>query len=94
MSSDQSVQLLLGIEHELDSVEGVGVKAECGWDHVRRLETHVASEHGDHLTPTAGSTRHEPRAVGDTRLHPLVHRRGIVLSFLERSAEAYARTFG
>ena len=100
MSSDESVQLLRGIERELDSVEGLDVEAEAGWDHGRTLETHFASQHGDHVAPTAAGRRDEPRAVGDARLHQLVRRRGLVsertpgVNFLERSAEAHACTSG
>lgn len=39
--SERVIQRLLGIEHELVSVKGLGVEAEADWDHLRTRETYL-----------------------------------------------------
>lgn len=39
--SERVIQRLLGIEHELVSVKGLGVEAEADWDHLRTPETYL-----------------------------------------------------
>jgi thiol-disulfide isomerase/thioredoxin len=56
--SERRIQRLLGVEHELVSVEGVGVEADADWDHLRTPETYLGygrrerfSERPDRLRP-------------------------------------------
>jgi thiol-disulfide isomerase/thioredoxin len=39
--SERVIQRLLGVEHELVAVEGVGVEAEADWEHLRTPETYL-----------------------------------------------------
>jgi len=50
------IQRLLGIQHELVSVEGVGVEAEADWDHLRTPETHLGCGRGDQFASPDGAT--------------------------------------
>ena len=39
--SERVIQVLLGVERELASIEGLGVEAEADWDHLRTPETYL-----------------------------------------------------
>jgi thiol-disulfide isomerase/thioredoxin len=47
--SERVIQRLLGVEHELVSVEGLGVEAEADWDHLRTPETYLGQSRGERL---------------------------------------------
>jgi thiol-disulfide isomerase/thioredoxin len=47
VQSERTIQQLLGIDHELLSVEGVGVEAEADWDHLRSPETYLGYSRGE-----------------------------------------------
>jgi hypothetical protein len=47
--SERVIQRLLGVHHELTSVEGLGVEAEADWDHLRTPETYLGFGRGTHF---------------------------------------------
>jgi len=48
--SERVIQGLLGIDHELVSVEGAGVEAEADWDNLRSPETYLGHARGERPT--------------------------------------------
>jgi thiol-disulfide isomerase/thioredoxin len=45
--SERVIQRLLGVERELDAVEGVGVEAKADWDHLGTPETYLGNARGE-----------------------------------------------
>jgi thiol-disulfide isomerase/thioredoxin len=45
--SERVIQRLLGVEHELVGVEGLGVEAEADWNNLRTTETYLGYERSD-----------------------------------------------
>jgi thiol-disulfide isomerase/thioredoxin len=45
--SELVIQQLLAVEHELVSVEGIGVEAQADWDNLRTPETYLGSERSE-----------------------------------------------
>src|SRR5215210_2665848 len=60
--SERVIQRLLGVERELDSVEGVGVEAEADWDHVRTPETYLGYGRSEHFASPGRAAFDERRA--------------------------------
>jgi thiol-disulfide isomerase/thioredoxin len=53
--SERVIQRLLGVEHELVSVEGLGVEAEADWDNLRTPETYLGYERSEHFASPDGA---------------------------------------
>jgi hypothetical protein len=51
--SERVIQVLLGIEREFVSVDGVGAEAEADWDHLRTPETYLGHWRGERLSSAA-----------------------------------------
>jgi thiol-disulfide isomerase/thioredoxin len=60
--SERVIQELLGAEHELISVGGLGVEAEAAWDNLRTLETYLGYERSEHFASLESTAFNEPRA--------------------------------
>ncbi len=60
--SEHVIQMLLGVERELVSVEGLGVEADADWDHLRTPETYLGYERGEHFASPGGAAFGERRA--------------------------------
>jgi thiol-disulfide isomerase/thioredoxin len=53
--SERVIQRLLGVEHEVVRVEGVGVEAAADWDHLRTPETYVGYGRSEHFASPDGA---------------------------------------
>jgi thiol-disulfide isomerase/thioredoxin len=60
--SERVIQRLLGVEHELVSVQGLGVEAEADWDHLRTPETYLGYGRSEHFASPESTTYDERRA--------------------------------
>jgi len=60
--SERVIQGLLGIEHELVSVEGLGVEAEADWNNLRTPETYLGYERSEHFASPDSAGFDERRA--------------------------------
>jgi hypothetical protein len=60
--SEHVIQMLLDVERELVSVEGLGVEAEADWDHLRTPETYLGYGRGEHFASPGGVAFDERRA--------------------------------
>jgi thiol-disulfide isomerase/thioredoxin len=71
--SERMIQWLLGVEHELVSVEGLGVEAEADWDHLRTPETYLGYGRGERFASPNGSVHREEGAYELPERLPLNH---------------------
>jgi hypothetical protein len=53
--SERTIQLLLGVERDLTSVEGLGVEAEADWQHLKTFETYLGYWRSDNFVSTGGA---------------------------------------
>jgi hypothetical protein len=58
--SEHTIQRLLGLQRELDSIEGLGVEAPADWDHLQTPETYLGYGRSERFAPADGAT-FEPR---------------------------------
>jgi len=66
--SERRIQLLLGVERDLVSVEGPGVEAEADWHHLRTPETYLGASRGERFASRNGA------AYSDRRTYELPER--------------------
>jgi thiol-disulfide isomerase/thioredoxin len=60
--SERVIQRLLGVEHELVSVQGLGVEAEAAWDHLHTPETYLGYGRSEHFASPESTRYDECRA--------------------------------
>jgi thiol-disulfide isomerase/thioredoxin len=71
--SERVLQRLLGVEHELVSVEGVGVEAEADWDHLHTPETYLGYVRSEGFASPDGAAFDKRRAYELPERLPLNH---------------------
>ena len=54
--SERIIQRLLGVQHELVSVEGIGVEAPADWDHLETSETYLGYGRSEGFAPADDPT--------------------------------------
>jgi len=59
---ERVIQRLLGVEHELVSVQGLGVEAEADWDHLRTPETYLGYGRSERFASPESAAFDERRA--------------------------------
>jgi hypothetical protein len=70
LQSERVIQRLLGVDRDLDPVEGTGVEAEADWDHLRTPENYLGYARSEHFASPEDAALDQPRAYQlPRRLH-------------------------
>jgi thiol-disulfide isomerase/thioredoxin len=90
--SERAIQVLLGVERQLVSVEGTGVEAAADWEHLRTPETYLGHLRSEHFASVARPALGQWALAGEWTIGPesvAVDQAGGSLAFRYHARDAH-----